>query len=114
MREAGLARLEKMHATGVVMGYGSELPGGMQYHQSREFPLRSRYIPADAVIRSATVDAARVLRMEGRIGTIAPGAHADLIALDGNPLDNLDLLTGQGAHMPPIVQGSMIRKRSMV
>lgn len=63
------------------------------------------------MIRSATVDAARVLRMEGRIGTIAPG---DLIALDGNPLDNLDLLTGQGAHMPLIVQGSMVRKRSMV
>jgi len=111
VREAGLERLGKMHAAGVVMGYGSDLLGGMQTEQSGEFPLRGRYIPADAVIRSATVDAAKVLRMEGLIGTIAPGAYADIIAVDGNPLGNLDLLTGQGAHMPLIMKnGEAVRK----
>ncbi|ASM75512.1 peptidase M38 (plasmid) [Pseudosulfitobacter pseudonitzschiae] len=111
VREAGLARLEKMHAAGVVMGYGSDLLGGMQTEQSGEFPLRGRYIPADAVIRSATVDAAKVLRMEGKIGTIAPGAFADIIAVDGNPLQNLDLLTSQGAHMPLIMKGGKAIKK---
>ena len=111
VREAGLARLEKMHAAGVVMGYGSDLLGGMQTEQSGEFPLRGRYIPADAVIRSATVDAAKVLRMEGKIGTIAPGAFADIIAVDGNPLQNLDLLTAQGAHMPLIMKGGKAIKK---
>ncbi|WP_288942311.1 amidohydrolase family protein [uncultured Roseovarius sp.] len=111
VREAGLERLGKMHKAGVIMGYGSDLLGGMQTEQSGEFPLRGRYMPADAVIRSATVDAARVLRMEGQIGTIAPGAFADLIAVDGNPLENLDLLTGQGAHMPLIMKdGEAIKK----
>jgi imidazolonepropionase-like amidohydrolase len=112
VREAGLARLEKMHAAGVVMGYGSDLLGGMQTEQSGEFPLRGRYIPADAVIRSATVDAAKVLRMEGKIGTIAPGAFADIIAVDGNPLQNLDLLTAQGAHMPLIMKGGKAVKKT--
>jgi imidazolonepropionase-like amidohydrolase len=111
VREAGLERLSKMHEAGVVMGYGSDLLGGMQFAQSGEFTLRGRYMPADAVIRSATVDAARVLRMEGRIGTIAPGAHADIVAVDGNPLDNLDLLTEQGAHMPLIMKnGEAVKK----
>ena len=111
VREAGLERLEKMHAAGVVMGYGSDLLGGMQTEQSGEFTLRGRYLPADAVIRSATVDAARVLRMEGQIGTLAPGAHADLIAVDGNPLEDLALLTRQGAHMPLIMKGgTAVRK----
>lgn len=112
VREAGLERLGKMHAAGVTMGYGSDLLGGMQTEQSGEFPLRGRYIPADAVIRSATVDAARVLRMEGEVGVIAPGAHADIIAVEGNPLENLDLLTDQGAHMPLILQGGRAVKKA--
>lgn len=104
VREAGLERLIKMHKAGVIMGYGSDLLGGMQIAQSGEFPLRGQYIPADAVIRSATVDAAKVLRMEGQIGALLEGAFADLIAVDGNPLENLDLLTEQGAQMPLIMK----------
>lgn len=112
VREAGLERLGKMHEAGVLMGYGSDLLGGMQTEQSGEFPLRGRYIPSDAVIRSATVDAAKVLRMEGQIGTIAPGAFADVVAVDGNPLENLDLLTGQGAHMPLIMKDGIAIKKA--
>lgn len=112
VRAAGLERLEKMHKAGVLMGYGSDLLGGMQTEQSGEFPLRGRYIPADAVIRSATVDAAKVLRMEGKIGCIAPGAFADIIAVDGDPLKNLDLLTHQGAHMPLILKGGEAVKKA--
>lgn len=40
VREAGLERLVKMHEAGVTIGYGSDLKGGMQEHQSGEFPLR--------------------------------------------------------------------------
>ncbi len=112
VREAGLERLEKMHKAGVTMGYGSDLLGGMHSEQSGEFPLRGRYIPADAVIRSATVDAAKVLRMDGKIGALVPGAYADLIAVEGNPLEDLDLLTGQGAHMPLILKEGRAVKRS--
>lgn len=112
VREAGLERLGKMHDAGVLMGYGSDLLGGMQTEQSGEFPLRGRYMPADAVIRSATVDAARVLRMEGQIGAITPGAYADIIAVDGNPLSDLSLLTHQGAHMPLIMKDGIAIKKS--
>jgi imidazolonepropionase-like amidohydrolase len=112
VRSAGLERLEKMHKAGVLMGYGSDLLGGMQTEQSGEFPLRGRYLPADAVIRSATVDAAKVLRMEGKIGTIAPGAYADIIAVEGNPLESLELLTNQGAHMPLIMKGGEAVKKA--
>ncbi|WP_102108583.1 metal-dependent hydrolase family protein [Oceaniglobus roseus] len=112
VREAGLEKLGKMHEAGVLMGYGSDLLGGMQTEQSGEFPLRGRYIPADAVIRSATVDAAKVLRMEGQIGSIVEGAHADIIAVEGNPLEDLTLLTNQGAHMPLILKGGQAIKKA--
>ncbi len=111
VRESGLERLSKMHDAGVTMGYGSDLLGGMQSEQSGEFQLRGRYIPSDAVIRSATVDAAKVLRMEGQIGVITEGAFADIIAVDGNPLEDLDLLVDQGAHIPFIMkEGDVIKQ----
>ena len=110
VREAGLERLEKMHKAGVVMGYGSDLLGEMHDAQSGEFVLRGRYLPAHDVIRSATLDAAKILRMEGKIGVIAPGAHADMIVVEGNPLEDLSLLTWQGEHISLILQNGNIKK----
>jgi len=112
--DAGLEALSVLHEEGVLMGYGSDLLGGMQPWQSDEFTIRGRYLPAQDVIRSATLDAARLMRMEGRIGTIAAGAHADLIVIDGNPLDDLSLLTGQGRHMRAIVKdGAFIKSNGL-
>ena len=112
VREAGLEKLEKLYKAGATVGYGSDLLGGLHKYQSEEFAIRGRYLPADAVIRSATVDAAKVLRMEGEIGVIAPGAHADLVVVDGNPLDDLGLLASGGDHLSLILQGGKVVKQS--
>ena len=112
VREAGLEKLEKLYKAGATVGYGSDLLGGLHKYQSEEFAIRGRYLPADAVIRSATVDAAKVLRMEGEIGVIAPGAHADLVVVDGNPLDDLGLLASGGEHLSLILQGGKVVKQS--
>lgn len=101
---AGLEALSILHEEGVLMGYGSDLLGGMQPWQSDEFTIRGRFMPAHDVIRSATLDAAKLMRMEGQIGAIVPGAHADLIVVDGNPLENLSLLTGQGEQLRAIMK----------
>lgn len=104
VRLAGLRSLEILKAAGVTMVYGSDLLGAMHRHQSEEFVIRGRVLPARDVIRSATIDAAKLCGMEGKIGCIAPGAYADLIVVDGNPLDDLALLTGQGRSMPAIMK----------
>jgi imidazolonepropionase-like amidohydrolase len=44
-------------------------------------------------IQSATIQSARLLRREGELGSIAPGKFADLIAVEGDPLANIDVLT---------------------
>ncbi|MCF3933135.1 amidohydrolase family protein [Acuticoccus sp. M5D2P5] len=111
VRTAGLECLTMLHREGVVMGYGSDLLGGMQPHQSGEFTLRGQFLPAMDVIRSATLDAARVVRRSD-IGAIAPGCYADLLFVDGNPLDDLALLTEQGAHMPLIMKGGAAVKKA--
>ena len=110
VRLPGLRSLETLKAAGVTMGYGTDLLGELHRHQSEEFLLRNQVLPTHEVIRSATSDAARVLRMEGQIGCISPGAFADLIVVDGNPLKDISLLTQQGAHIPFIMkEGSIIK-----
>jgi imidazolonepropionase-like amidohydrolase len=113
VRSAGLAALETLHQAGVMMAYGSDLLGEMHRHQSDEFVLRGQYLPAIEVIRAATVNGAKVLRMEGELSVIAPGAHADLIVVDGDPLADLSLLTGQGRHIPTILKGGSFVKNEL-
>ncbi|MDM8347183.1 amidohydrolase family protein [Pseudochrobactrum sp. sp1633] len=110
VREAGLRSLEIMREAGLSMAYGSDLLGPMHCHQSEEFVIRADVLSPLEAIRSATIDAAKLLRMEGEIGCIMPGAHADLIVVDGNPLKDITLLTGQGRAMPLIMQGGRIVK----
>ncbi len=112
--QAGLESLIVMRQAGLPMAYGSDLLGDMQRHQSEEFIIRGRYLPAQEVIASATHVAARLLRLEGEIGTLAPGARADLIVVDGNPLEDLSLLSHQGRHMPLIIKDGQFVKRQQL
>jgi len=112
VRSAGMESLAIMKKAGLTMAYGSDLLGEMHKYQSEEFVIRGRALPAHEVIDAATHVAARLLKLEGKIGIVAPGAHADMIVVDGDPLKDLSLLTGQGRHMPIIMKGGAFMKRS--
>lgn len=113
VRSAGMESLDIMHRAGLPMAYGTDLLGAMHVHQSEEFVIRGRVLPAQTVIASTTFIAAKLLRMEGQIGVVAPGAFADLVVVDGNPLEDLSLLTGQGGHMPLIMKGGAMVKSEL-
>jgi imidazolonepropionase-like amidohydrolase len=100
---AGLQALERAARGGVKLVYGSDLLGGMQRHQSHEFRLRNEVQKPIDVIRAATVNAAELVGMAGEIGTLAPGAHADLLVLDGDPLEDIGLLADP-RHIRHVVQ----------
>jgi imidazolonepropionase-like amidohydrolase len=110
VRADGLRSLEIFARAGVRMAYGSDLLGDSQRLQGEEFALRAGVLGAAEAIRAATTHAAFVLNMEGRLGTIAPGAIADLLLVDGNPLQNIDVLRGQGESMPLIIKEGRIVK----
>eukprot|EP01037_Dinobryon_pediforme_P002148 gene2148-2185_t len=112
VRKAGMESLSIMREAGLAMAYGSDLLGEMHRHQSEEFVIRGRVLPAHEVIAAATFVAARLLRLEGKIGVIAPGAYADLIVVDGDPLKDLSLLTNQGAHITLIMKAGEILKHA--
>jgi imidazolonepropionase-like amidohydrolase len=113
VRARGMEALGILHEAGVPMAYGTDLLGEMHRHQSEEFVIRGRVLPAQAVIAAATSIAARLCRMEGEIGVVAPGAHADLVVVDGDPLRDLSLLTRQGAHLPAIMKGGAFVKNEL-
>ncbi len=113
VRRAGLESLSTMQEAGLRMVYGSDLLGAMHRHQSGEFALRARVLPAIDVFRSATLWAAELCRLEGRVGVIEPGAEADLLVVERNPLADWTVLEGQGAHMPVIMQGGRLVKLAL-
>ena len=110
VRSAGLSALETLADADVLMAYGTDLLGDMHPYQSDEFTLRARYLPTMEVIRSATIYAAQALGYEGKIGSVTPGAYADLIVVDGDPLEDIALLTRQGQHMPVIMKDGVFEK----
>jgi imidazolonepropionase-like amidohydrolase len=104
---AGLAALETAHRGGVKIAYGTDLLGGMHRHQNEEFRIRSEVQPPLDVIRSATSTAADLLGMSGEIGTLREGAVADLVVLDGDPLEDIAVLV-EPKHITHVVQGGQL------
>ncbi len=102
--DAGLASLERCRDAGVAMGFGTDLLGETHDAQSEEFTIRARVLPPADVIRSATTVNAEILGRTGELGVVAEGAVADLLVVDGDPLRDISVLTGQGEHLPGIVQ----------
>ena len=107
---AGLSSLEICKEAGVDIGFGTDLLGPLHIHQSEEFRIRAEILSPLEIIRSATLVNARLLRREGRIGVVKPGAIADLIVVDGDPLADLGLFQDGGAHIPLVIQGGRIVK----
>ncbi len=90
------------------LGFGTDLLGETHEQQSREFSIRAEVQSPVEILRSATLVNAEILRKTGELGVIAPGALADLLVVDGNPLDDLSLLEGQGKNLPLIMKGGKI------
>jgi imidazolonepropionase-like amidohydrolase len=83
----------------------------MHQYQSREFVIRAEAMPTWEVIRSATAINAELLNQTGELGVVAPGARADLIVVDGDPLADISLLDGQGEHISVIMKDGVLHKR---
>ncbi len=108
--DGGLRSLEIAKRAGVPVAYGSDLLGQLQVDQSREFLFRSAVLKPIEIIRQATLVGADVVRQTGKLGVVEPGAFADLIVVDGDPLKDLGLFQDQGAHLSAIMKGGVFHK----
>jgi imidazolonepropionase-like amidohydrolase len=85
---------KKAMAAGIKIAFGTDV-GGFPWKDSiaREFPVMVRLgmSPMEA-IRCATQHAAELLEMQGQVGTLAPGAYADIVAVEADPVAHIDAL----------------------
>ncbi|HZE73702.1 MAG TPA: amidohydrolase family protein, partial [Gemmatimonadales bacterium] len=89
--EAQRLGFRKAVAAGVKIAFGTD--AGVYPHgdNARQLPYMVRWgmTPIQA-IQSATIVAARLIGWDDRLGSIAPGKYADLIAVDGDAMTNLE------------------------
>lgn len=83
--------IQRAMARKVKIVFGTDAVAGLHGHNSEEFIMRVHDAgqPAMDAIISATSRAAESIGLGTEIGTIAPGMEADLVATDGNPVDDI-------------------------
>jgi imidazolonepropionase-like amidohydrolase len=111
VQRAGRESLSIFHKAGVPMGFGSDLLGDMQEFQSNEFRIRAEVLGNLEVLRSATLIGAEILNMKGQLGTISPGAIADVLVVDGDPLVDIEAVARGAERIHYVIQNGKIASR---
>ena len=97
---------------GVSLGSGTDILGARQSGRGAELSLKARVIgPMDAIL-SATRTNAQLFRMENRIGCVKEGMEADLIAIAGDPLGDIDVLA-DGDNVRLVIKGGQVYKETI-
>lgn len=105
--------LELLHEAGASIGFGTDLLGELHRHQCREFRLRAEVLPALEILRSATSVNAGLLMQGGRLGVIKPGALADILVLDGDPMQDITLFERHEESLRLIMKGGKVYKNTL-
>jgi imidazolonepropionase-like amidohydrolase len=111
--DSAFLALEMMKRAGVRMGFGTDLLGSLHVRQSTEFTLRAQMLPAIDVLRSACAVNAELLGQTGKLGCIREGAIADILVVDGNPLEDISILGSGGDRLSIIMKEGRFQKRTI-
>lgn len=105
---AGLASLEIAKSAGVQMGFGTDLLGPAQVQQCREFEIRAEVLSPLELVRSATTINAELLNQTGNLGVLKAGSVADLILVEGNPLEDASVLAQPEVHLKLVIKDGAV------
>lgn len=112
VKESVYDSLRILKQAGVRMAFGTDLTHlDTHRHQSDEFTYRSRVLASPDVLRAATIDAARLLRKEDEIGNVFTGALANLLVVDGNPAEDVTILSNPDNIKLIMKSGSVVKNR---
>jgi imidazolonepropionase-like amidohydrolase len=85
--------LARSHKAGVTIAFGTDMGVGPHGQNAREFGyMVEAGMPSRDAIKAATINAAKLLDLSDKVGTIASGKSADVIAADSSPLDDVSVL----------------------
>ncbi|MDB5497183.1 MAG: amidohydrolase [Phenylobacterium sp.] len=105
-----IGAVERLKRAGARIGFGTDLIGPLDRHQCLEFSLRREVLSPFEILKSATSVNADILRAGDRLGRVTPGYLADLIVVDGNPLDDVGLFQEDGRLVPIVMKGGVFLK----
>ncbi len=115
IKDEAIERLGHMKRAGVKLGFGTDLIGPLHGRQCIEFGLRAEVFSNFEILHQATAMNAEILGAKGDLGQVRAGALADLLLVDGNPLEDLSCLASDGAGIPLIMtRGKLHRNRLSV
>ena len=81
------------YKAGVKIAFGTDAGVSPHGANGKEFRFMAEAgMPIMETIQAATVNAAKLLRVEDELGQVAPGFHADIVAFDNNPLEDVTVL----------------------
>ncbi|EPY49150.1 amidohydrolase [Schizosaccharomyces cryophilus OY26] len=107
---AGLKSLAIAKNAGVKICYGSDLLGPLVSAQTGEFVLRSSVCTPAEILQAATINPAKLLGMESKLGQLKQGFYADLLILNSNPLEDISVLDRPDRHLLAVMKGGRIYK----
>lgn len=113
VRTGGLESLRLMKEAGLPMGFGTDLLGQLHKYQSMEFEIRAKVLSAHDILHSASRVSAKLCMMENRIGVIAEGAYADFVVVNGNPLEDVAILSRPEESLAAIIRGGTFYKNTL-
>jgi imidazolonepropionase-like amidohydrolase len=85
----------------------------LQPQQNLEFTLRREFTSSFEILRSATSTNASLLNRSGELGVVAPNARADLLVLEGNPVEDLSVLERSAQTLQLIMKDGVIYKNTL-
>jgi imidazolonepropionase-like amidohydrolase len=109
-RDKAKAALETAFRAGCKIGSGSDLLGPMQVFKAEELALQAQVLGPMGAIVASTRTNAEILRREKDLGTIAAGKLADLILVNGDPLEDISILQNYRERITMIMQGGCYYK----
>jgi imidazolonepropionase-like amidohydrolase len=92
--EYKIAEFKKQIAAGIPFAVGTDVGPFPHGTQAREMVLMVKYgMKPLAVLQADMLEGARLLGWDGQIGQLKPGLYADIVAVPGNPLDDISSVT---------------------
>ena len=106
--DSGLRSLEVAIENDVLIGYGTDLCWSPKTYQGDGLMIHEKVCGPAEALRHATVNNAKVVRMEGEIGEIAAGAFADILILDADPLAGMKCFSQDSDALVGVIQGGAV------
>jgi imidazolonepropionase-like amidohydrolase len=111
-REVGIRALRYAYEARVKIASGSDLLGPLQERKARELEIKTEVMSPMESLISATRTNAELFGMQDEIGTVEEGKLADLLVVEGNPLEDIAVLQNRD-NLKLIMKGGRVVKDTL-